>query len=238
MTTEIMLYGDIGDTYWSYGISEGDVLNGLKELDPSANQHDVRINSPGGDVATGLGIMNLLRSHSAQMKTFNPNFKLATIVDGYAMSVASVIMMAGDIRKIALGGIVMIHDAWCYAAGNATELRQAADRMEKLSVNAANIYATAVGAKEKDAEYFRGLMTAETYFIGDEAVKAGLATECEQEQAQLFAELSPEKLKGHYAEVMVKTAKMRTYKRPLTAKALSDRQEAAKRLELLSATLS
>ena len=238
MTTELMIYGDIGDTYWSEGISQNDVLRGLKELDQSADQHDIRINSPGGDVATGITIMNLLRSHKEQMRAFNPNFKLLTVVDGYAKSVASVIMMAGDIRRVALGGIVMIHDAWCYAYGNAKELSAAAGRMEILSDNAATIYSSVVNQKEKNKDYFRQKMLEETYFIGEEAVSSGLATESEQVTAQLFADLTVDKLKGHYNEVMAKSAKNRTYNRPLSAVALSNRQEAAKRLALLSATIS
>ena len=125
MSTDLMLYGDIGLDWWSGdGITDEQVHASLQTLDPSASQHTVHINSVGGRVDTGLAIMNLLRAHSAQMQAVNPDFKLKTICEGYAMSIASVIFMAGDIRTVALGGVVMIHEAWNGCYGNAAEMRK------------------------------------------------------------------------------------------------------------------
>lgn len=202
MTTEIQLYGDIGDSWWSDGITAAAVRNELRDLDQSADMHDVRINSMGGDVGEGLTIMNVLRAHSAALKLTNPNFKLRTIVDGYAMSAASTIFMAGDERHVALGGVVMIHDAWSYTGGNAAEMRKIADVLDKLSENAANIYAALCvpaekGAAARDSAYYRNLMKEETYMTGDEAVNMGLATSVDKGiEAVLFAGFTPETMKG------------------------------------------
>ena len=53
--------------------------------------------------------------------------KVTTICDGFACSAASVIFMAGDERIINEASLLMIHNAWTYANGNATELRKAAE---------------------------------------------------------------------------------------------------------------
>lgn len=233
---ELLLYGDIGETWMGDGITEAQVLSGLKELDPQAKQHNIRLNTLGGRVDVGLAIRSLLASHAAQMKVYNPEFKLCTIVDGYAMSVGSIIMLAGDIRRIALGGVVMIHDAWSFAGGNAGDLRKEADSLDKLSENASAIYAKVVNHPDKDAAYFRTLMKEETYFIGEEAVTAGLATEAEQSEAQLC--IPCEKIRGQYAKFMATKDRGLVYKRPISAESLLMRKEAEKRLQLLSSSFS
>lgn len=243
MTTEICLYGDIGKDWWSEeGIDEVMVLDALKTLDQTAKQHTVRINSPGGNVDTGLAILTLLRSHAAQMKAANPDFKLETSCDGYAMSSASVIFMAGDIRTIALGGVLMIHDAWTCCYGNAAEMTKMVDVLDKLSQNTANIYAalcTKAAEKEpvRDSSYFRALMKDETYFIGDEAVNCGLATKQDiTVTASLMASLTPERLKGKYVETMTKHYQRRTFKKSQTSQSLVDTKLAMQQLRLLQAS--
>lgn len=244
--TELCLYGDIGEDWWSGdGITEVHVLDGLKALDKDVDQHTIRINSPGGRVDTGLAIMNLLRSHAAQMKVINPAFKLETCNDGYAMSIASVIMMAGDVRTTCLGSITMIHDAWSGVYGNAGEMRKAAERLDMLSDNCADVYSktcTPAGkdAPARNAEYFRTLMKAETYMVGDQAINCGLATQSDSTKtAQMHTELTPEKLQGRYVTMMTEHYKRRTFNRPKGSAALSitNAKAAQSRLALLLATM-
>lgn len=240
---ELLLYGDIGYDWWSDdGITEQTVIDGLKQLDPTAVRHKVRINSPGGNVDTGLAILSLCRSHAAQMKALNPEFKLETVCDGYAMSSASVIFMCGDIRTIALGGVVMIHDAWTGCYGNADEMTKMASMLDKLSQNCANIYATlaapaAEGEPVRDSAFFRALMKEETYMIGDEAIKCGIATHQDVSiQASLMAELSPERIKGKYVQLMTKHYQKRTYKKATAAASVLNTKAAQQRLDLMIAT--
>lgn len=245
MTTDLMLYGDIGADWWSGdGITETMVHDGLCLLDPTASAHNIRINSPGGRVDTGLAIMNQLRSHSAQMKASNPDFKLHTVCDGYAMSIASVIMMAGDVRTVALGGVVMIHDAWSGCYGNATEMRKAAETLDLLSENISDIYATLCtpavnGTPARDRAYYRDLMKSETYMIGDDCVKKGLATNVDiAVTAALDKALTPEIMQGKYVHLMTAGYKKRTFSRPTAAKSLTDAKLANQRLKMLLASVA
>jgi ATP-dependent protease ClpP protease subunit len=245
MTTELMLYGDIGADWWSGdGITEEQVHTTLQTLDSSASKHTVRINSPGGRVDTGLSIMNLLRSHKAQMKVLNPEYQLETVCDGYAMSIASVIFMAGDIRTVALGGILMIHEAWSGCYGNAAEMKKCADNLDLHSQNISNIYATLATPADKDepardAAYFRELMKAETYMISDDCVKKGLATQLDTGlTASIDASFTPEILQGKYVSLMTAGYKKRTFTKPTASKSLLDAKLAQQRLKSLLATLS
>lgn len=245
MTIDLMLYGDIGADWWSGdGITESMVHEGLCGLDQSAAQHNIHINSPGGRVDTGLAIMNQLRAHSAQMKAANPAFRLNTICDGYAMSIASVIMMAGDIRTVALGGVLMIHDAWSGCYGNATEMRKAADTLDMLSENISDIYATlgssaAEGQPARDRAYYRDLMKSETYMIGDDCVRKGLATVVDVAvTAALDKALTPEIMQGKYVYLMTAGYKRRTFSRPTAARSLTDAKLAQQRLKTLLASVT
>lgn len=242
MATELMLYGDIGSDWWSSdGITEELVFSELKNLDQTAAKHKVHINSPGGRVDTGLAIMNLLRSHKDQMKAINSAFELETICDGYAMSIASVIFMAGDIRTIALGGILMIHEAWNGCYGNAAEMRKMADTLDQHSQNIANVYATlSVPSDDKDvvrdAEYYRTLMKAETYMISDDAVKKGLATGLDTGlTASIDKSLTPETMQGRYVQLMSAGYKKRTFTKPTAAASLTSAKLAKQRLDILLA---
>lgn len=238
--TQIELYGDIGESWWGDGISESQVLDGLKSLDPQAKEHTMRINSTGGRADVGITIFNLARSHTAQMRVFNPEFDLITVNDGYAMSSASVIFMAGTKRIMNMGSILMIHDAWNFVYGNAEQLVKEAGYLDKLSGTVADLYAKMVGDEKKNADFFRGLMKEESYFTGEDAVTQGLATSYDSgSAAMLVPGLTPEKLKGHYNELMQRRDRQRTMKpRPVSKEELLKREGASKRLQLMIAELA
>jgi hypothetical protein len=94
--------------------------------------------------------------------------------DSLAASAASVIAMAGDKITMMVGSQMMIHDAMGLEMGNAAEMREYADFLDRQSDNIASIYAEKSGGDAKD---LRGLMLAETWLYPEEAVELGLADE-------------------------------------------------------------
>ncbi len=143
------------------GVSAEGLIQQLNEI--SASSINVRINSPGGAVFEAIAIYNALVSHSATINVY---------VDSLAASAASVIAMAGDKITMMVGSQLMIHDAMGVEMGNAAELREFADFLDKQSDNIASIYAEKSGGKAED---FRALMLAETWMFPEEAVELGLA---------------------------------------------------------------
>jgi len=176
---EILIYGDIGDSWDGPGITARALADELKRV--SATALDVRINSYGGDVFEGLAIYSQL---VASKKT------VTVYVDGIAASAASVIAMAGDVIRVAEAGFVMIHDAWTFAMGNADDLRAVADRVDATSGQIATVYAART---KKSATEVRDLMRAETWFSGVEAVDAGLADEVVANKA-IAAKFDPRRM--------------------------------------------
>lgn len=155
----VYLYGVVG-SYWD-GLSAGEIVRQIKDLD--VKQLDLHIHSPGGSAFDGIAIFNAFRNHPA---------KVVVTVDGIAASAASVIAMAGDEIIMSPGSQMMIHDAWLLTIGNAAELREDADWLDKQSQNIAGIYAHRAGGKADD---WRASMLAETWYTAEEAVAAGLA---------------------------------------------------------------
>jgi ATP-dependent protease ClpP protease subunit len=96
---------------------------------------------------------------------------VSVVVEGLAASAASLIAMAGDTVEAYEVSQLMIHDAWSYVAGNAQEMRELADVLDKVDGQIASVYA---GKSGKTAEYFRELMDKDTYLTASEAMEIGL----------------------------------------------------------------
>lgn len=153
---------DIYDEIGFWGVSASDFSRQLKAI--SAPTLTVHINSPGGDVFDGVAILNMLRSHPSNKHV---------IVDGLAASAASFIAMAGSTVTMMPNSMLMIHDASGGCMGNAAEMQQMADLLDKVSDNIASIYKAKAGTGT--VADWRGVMQAEQWYTADEAVEAGLA---------------------------------------------------------------
>jgi len=144
-----------------FGVSPDELVPMLAEItEPTIR---VRINSPGGDVFDGFTIYNALRQHRA---------KVITQVDGLAASSASVVAMAGDEVLMADASFLMIHNAWGLVIGNADELRDTAELLDKVDHQIAEVYAR---KGEGTAAAFLEAMAEETWYSPEEAIAAGLA---------------------------------------------------------------
>lgn len=156
---EIYIYDEIG--YW--GITAANFVAELTAV--TSDRITVHLNTPGGEVFDGLAIYGALKQHQANVTVH---------VDSLAASIGSVIAMAGDRIIMARNATMMIHDGHGLCAGNATDMRELADLLDKTSDNIASVYTDRAGGTVKD---WRKKMKAETWYNADEAVKAGLADE-------------------------------------------------------------
>lgn len=156
-TVQLDIYDEIG----YFGISADAFVQDLRKIE--ANRIDVHLNTPGGEVFDGIAIYNALKSHNAQVYVQ---------VDSLAASIGSVIAMAGDRIAMAPHSQMMIHDAFGLSIGNAQDMRDLADMLDKQSNNIAGIYADRAG---KDIGFWRDQMRQETMYSDQEAVDAGLA---------------------------------------------------------------
>lgn len=168
-SADLYIFGDICAWAWpELGEQSGVTIgNQLKELD--VDTINVHINSYGGDVSEGLAIYNVLREHKAQ---------IVTICDGFACSAASVVFMAGDRRVMQPASLLMIHNAWTVAMGNAAALRKTADDIETITQASVEAYKKVATISEEE---IKALMDAETWILPKDAVEYGFATEIDDE---------------------------------------------------------
>jgi ATP-dependent Clp protease protease subunit len=99
--------------------------------------------------------------------------------DGLAASIASVIAMAGDKIIMPKNAMLMVHNPWTIAIGNANDFRKMAEDLDKAREGIIVTYQNKSGM-EKDE--IIALMDAETWLTADEAVQKGFADEIEDEK--------------------------------------------------------
>jgi ATP-dependent protease ClpP protease subunit len=129
---------------------------------------EVEINSPGGSVFEGQRIYNALREMASR------GVEITTTVNSIAASMGSVILMAGDKRRMTPGSRIMIHEASTMAMGDAKAMRRTADLLESISAQIAGIYAERT---DGDPAEIRELMHAETWMDSDAAIAANFVHE-------------------------------------------------------------
>lgn len=155
---EIFIYDEIG--FW--GVTAKDFSRDLKAL-KGINQITLRINSPGGSVFDGAAIYNLIKSHDAHV---------TVKIDGLAASMASVIAMAGDSIEMPENAVMMIHNPWTSASGDAEGLRKSAEILDKVKTTILSAYAQKTGLSEEEIS---DMMDKETWLTGAEAAALGFA---------------------------------------------------------------
>lgn len=155
---EVFIYGDIGESWWGETVTAKDFVREIAALD--VDQLTIRINSFGGAVSDGLAIYNAIKRHAAAT---------TIAIDGVAMSIASLIAMAGDTVEMAENAILMIHAPWGIVIGNSAELRERADMLDQYAEAMATSYAAKTG---RDRAEMLALLTdgEDHYYTAEEAL--------------------------------------------------------------------
>lgn len=162
-SAEISIYDEIG----GWGISAKEFIDELKGLG-EVTDITLRLNSPGGSVFEGMAIYNRLKQHKAGITVY---------VDGLAASMASVIAMAGDVVVMPANSMMMIHNPWTFAIGDADGLRDNADLLDKIKTTMLAAYSEKTGLSEDEIS---AIMDEETWLTGAEALEMGFADQVEE----------------------------------------------------------
>ena len=161
---ELHFYGEIVSDEWEkwsdLDTCPEDVLNYLSEIE-DYKKLDIYINSGGGSVFAGLGIYNILKRHKVRKTVY---------VDGLAGSIASIIAMVGDEIIVPSNSFIMIHKPLCGVCGNANDMREMADTLDRIEEGLINTYKTKL-KDNVDIETIKAMVNAETWLTGEEASK-------------------------------------------------------------------
>ncbi|HEL0067069.1 Clp protease ClpP [Streptococcus equi subsp. zooepidemicus] len=130
----------------------------------SADGEDVqvRLNSGGGEVFVGSEIYSALKDYPGNVEV---------VITGLAASIASIIMLAGDVIKASPLAQIMIHNASWGSYGDYRQLKHDSEVVENASISLADMYAKKTGKQEAE---IRELLDAETWFTASSAKEIGL----------------------------------------------------------------
>ena len=180
-SADVFIYGEIVSYQWDD--SDTTASSFKKELDNLGDVSAINlyINSPGGSVFEGVAIHNMLKRHQASVTVH---------VDALAASIASVIAMAGDKVVMPKNSMLMIHNPWTFAMGNASELRKVADDLDRIGGSAFQTYIQKAGNKLAE-DKLQEMLDVETWLSADEAYEFGLC-DIVEESNQMVASVSEE----------------------------------------------
>ena len=184
---DITLY-DVGWWNWPDDVVPNRFKNELRNLGDVDTIH-VRINSNGGSVFGAYAIMNLLKSHKAQIITYN---------DGIAASAATLIAMAGDKIISSLGAIWMIHLPLTSAVGNSNELKKTIEILDTITEGMTDIYHARTGI---DRDVIMQMLHDETYMSSKEALEKGFVDEVTE--LEVVAYLNEDKTAAFFNNLVV-----------------------------------
>ncbi len=173
--TDLYLAGAVGLDYFDDHFTYPEVVTALAGLDDDA-EITVHLNSPGGYVDDGSAIRNLFATRAG---------RTVIVIEGMALSSASLIACGGDEVVMNPGSVYMIHEPMVtLLSANAAGLKTAVDQQSAFTTTFARVYANRSGKSDEDV---RAMMAAETWFDPEAAVAAGFADKVGGEVIKLAA---------------------------------------------------
>ena len=162
----ILLYGVIGDDFES-GIHAAEILAQIREAEAAYDHIDLRINSVGGQVDTGIAIFNALKESKADITIY---------IDCLAASTASFIAACGRTVKMSRYARILIHKPSGGVWGNAEEIKQYLEQLLQIEEILCDIYSrrTGLSVDQIRSTYMDG---ADHWITAHEAVRLGFADE-------------------------------------------------------------
>lgn len=178
---DIYIYDEIG--YW--GVTARQFAGSLKALG-DLDHINLHIHSPGGDVFDGIAIYNLLNSHPASKTVY---------IDGLAASMASVIAMVGNPIIMPENAMMMIHKPWGITGGDANDMRDYADLLDKVEAVLIPSYAKKTG---KSTDELANMLSEETWLTAQECLEHGFADQISV-AVQAMARINSQRIEEFHA---------------------------------------
>lgn len=183
---EISLHDEIG--FW--GITAKDFISQFQAIPADTKKVKLSINSPGGAVFDGLAMYNAMA---------NSDKDIEVTVLGIAASAASLVAMAGSSIRMPENTYMMVHNPWGVSVGNAADMRDTADILDKIGAGLTTTYAKRTGLSP---EKVNELLAKDTWMTAAQAKELGFADEvmpAKKVKAAFDLDNLPDALKAAFA---------------------------------------
>jgi ATP-dependent Clp protease protease subunit len=157
----VILYGEIDDVS-AREINTKIISMGIKN---SRKKIYIEINSPGGEVAAGVAIMNTIRMSPAP---------IITMINGEACSMGGIISVAADYRIITPTSYWMGHPMEDIVGGNPQTIKDRGNYLEKLEADLNVLFKEKTKLSEED---FQKMMRGELWLNTQECLEKGIVDE-------------------------------------------------------------
>lgn len=161
----ILLYGQIGNSFYEDGVTAKNFAQTVNSI--QAAVINIRVNSPGGALGEAMGMYSTLQALRQQGK------KIITHNDAFALSAASLVLMAGDEIHVAESSFTMLHNPTLKVSGDYHELAKMAELVKAWTDQAGSIYA---GRSGQSLDAVLTMMNDETWLDAAMAIEKGFAT--------------------------------------------------------------
>lgn len=168
---EVDLFGVIGgEPLFEESVVASDFIRNLRDIGRMDRIY-VNIHSPGGNIFDGFAIYDALRSNQAEIYVRVPSI---------AASMATIIVLAGDVIEVTPETAFMVHRPEGWAAGNEDVFEDALTSLKRAKEKLIGVYSRRTG-QDRDL-IDEKLAGAGTWFVGEEIIEFGFATVMKEDQ--------------------------------------------------------
>jgi len=169
---EILFYGEIDrenalDFVEKFKKLEIELLKKMAELVGYEPMIRVHIMSEGGDIFSGLNMMNILEKSRV---------KVVTIAQGACCSAATFLLLGGSERRMGRNAYLLIHQISTEFWGNFQDLKTEMKSSEKFMKMLKKMYLSKTNIPEKK---FKRLMKKDVYLTPEKCIKYGIVSALE-----------------------------------------------------------
>jgi ATP-dependent protease ClpP protease subunit len=189
------MYDEVGEDITVDGVKN--FLNANKNNDISFD-----ISTLGGDLATGLLIHDLIKSH--------PKKTIANIT-GLTASAGTIIALGCDEINISDNALFLVHNGWQEVVGNTYDMQKAASDLAKMDAIMIKIYREKTGLKDEE---IKNIMKASDWMSPEEALNYGFVDKIKKTGVKIAASLYISEAKGKINNILLTKLEEKMIKNP------------------------
>lgn len=135
---------------------------------------EVIFNSPGGSVIPGMALFDLLVRLSERG---GGTHKVTVGAQGYAASMAGILLQAGDVRWMGAQSYLMIHELSAMTGGKIGEMKDDVGFYDRICARVVDIFVARADGKTTKATFRKLWQRKDWWLFADEAIKRGFVDE-------------------------------------------------------------